>query len=240
MTAGGSAARGPDELMEAVAEIARRLAESDDLDELLQRVVTLGEDYLDGCEGVSLMLIRKGGVITSPAFSSQVAYDSDMVQYATNEGPCLEAIRDQHTVLIDDLASDERWPRYREQAMALGVRSMVSFRLFLLGDTMGALDFYSSRPHAFDERSRLVGQVFASHAAVALKAAIAEAGSEAALRTRDVIGQAKGVLMAREGITAYVAFDRLRELSQQLNRPVRELAEEVAATGEVPARRAEG
>jgi GAF domain-containing protein len=230
---------GTEEPLEAVAEIARRLAEADDLDELLQRVVTLGEAYLAGCEGVSLMLIRKGGVISSPAFSSQVAYDSDQAQYATNEGPCLEAIREHHTVLIDDLATDDRWPRYREQAMALGVRSMVSFRLFLLADTMGALDFYSPRPHAFDARSRVLGQVFASHAAVALKAAIAESGSEAALRTRDVIGQAKGVLMAREGLTASAAFERLRELSQQLNRPLRELAEEVAATGELPGRRTE-
>jgi GAF domain-containing protein len=229
----GSAA---EELLEAVAEIARRLAEADDLDELLQRVVTLGEAYIDGCQGVSLMLVRKGGVISSPAYSSRVAYDSDQVQYATNEGPCLEAIREHHTVLIDDLETDERWPRYRDEALALGVRSMVSFRLFLLGDTMGALDFYSSRPHAFDERSRLLGQVFASHAAVALKAAISEAGTEAALRTRDVIGQAKGVLMSREGLTAMEAFEQLRARSQQLNRPVRELAVEVAETGELPDR----
>jgi GAF domain-containing protein len=240
MTPGGRGDPAADALLEAVAEIARRLAEADDLDDLLQRVVTLGEAYLDGCEGVSLMFIRKGGVITSPAFSSQVAYDSDQVQYATNEGPCLEAIREQRTVLIDDLATDDRWPRYREQAMALGVRSMVSFRLFVLGDTMGALDFYSSHPHAFDERSQLLGQVFASHAAAAVKAAIAEAGSEAALRTRDVIGQAKGVLMAHEGLTASEAFERLRELSQQRNQPLRELAEEVAATGELPGRGARG
>jgi GAF domain-containing protein len=235
--AGGRGERPAGEaLLEAVAEIARRLAEADDLDELLQRVVTLGEAYIDGCQGVSLMLVRKGGVISSPAYSSRVAYESDQAQYATNEGPCLEAIREHHTVLIDDLETDERWPRYRDEALALGVRSMVSFRLFLLEDTMGALDFYSSRPHTFDERSRLLGQVFASHAAVALKAAISEAGTEAALRTRDVIGQAKGVLMSREGLTATEAFEQLRARSQQLNRPVRELAVEVAETGEVPDR----
>jgi GAF domain-containing protein len=236
MTPGGRGDPAADALLEAVAEIARRLAEADDLDELLQRVATLGEAYIDGCQGVSLMLVRKGGVISSPAYSSRVAYESDQAQYATNEGPCLEAIREHHTVLIDDLETDQRWPRYRDEALALGVRSMVSFRLFLLEDTMGALDFYSSRPHAFDERSRLLGQVFASHAAVALKAAISEAGTEAALRTRDVIGQAKGVLMAQEGLTAAEAFERLRERSQQLNRPVRELAREVAETGELPDR----
>jgi AmiR/NasT family two-component response regulator len=94
--------------------------------------------------------------------------------------------------------------------------------------------FYGARPHAFDTRSRLVGQVFASHAAVALKSAIAEVGLQAALSTRDVIGQAKGILMEREGLTAEVAFSRLRELSQQRNVAVREIAEEIAATGSVP------
>jgi GAF domain-containing protein len=236
MVRGAEASASDEALLEAVAEIARRLAESDDLDDLLQRVVNLGEAYLDGCQGVSLMLVRRGGVISSPAYSSRVAYDSDQAQYSTNEGPCLEAIREHHTVIIDDLETDERWPRYREAALALGVRSMISFRLFLLGDTMGALDFYSSRPHAFDERSQLLGQVFASHAAVALKAAISEAGSEAALRSRDVIGQAKGVLMAQERLTATEAFERLRERSQQLNRPVRELAREVTETGVLPER----
>jgi GAF domain-containing protein len=236
MVRGAEASASDEALLEAVAEIARRLAESDDLDDLLQRVVNLGEAYLDGCQGVSLMLVRRGGVISSPAYSSRVAYDSDQAQYSTNEGPCLEAIREHHTVIIDDLETDERWPRYREAALALGVRSMISFRLFLLGDTMGALDFYSSRPHAFDERSQLLGQVFASHAAVALKAAISEAGSEAALRSRDVIGQAKGVLMAQERLTAAEAFERLRQRSQQLNRPVRELAREVTETGVLPER----
>ena len=220
--------------LEMVAEIARRLAEAKDLDELLQRTATLGEEYLEHCDGVSLMLIGGGGRISSPAFSSQVAYDSDQAQYETGQGPCLESIREHASMLIDDLETDERWPAYRERVLSLGVRSMLGVRLFVLGDTMGALNFYSARPHAFDQRSILLAQVFASHASVALKAAITEAGQEVALRSRDIIGQAKGVLMAREGLTATDAFARLRERSQQLNRPVRLLAEEVAATGELP------
>jgi GAF domain-containing protein len=165
-----------DRELETVAEIARRLAEADDLDELLQRIATLGEEYLDGCDGVSLMLIGRGGRISSPAFSSQVAYDSDMVQYETDEGPCLASIREHATVLIDDLETEQRWPDYRDRVLALGIRSMLGVRLFVLGDTMGALNFYAARPHVFDQRSILLGQVFASHAAVALKAAISEAG----------------------------------------------------------------
>lgn len=216
-----------------VATIARRLAEADGLDALLQRIVDLGEAYLDGCDGVSLMLVRRGG-ISSPAYSSRVAYESDLAQYETDEGPCLEAMRQHETIVIDDLRQEPRWPSYRERALELGVRSMASFRLFLLEDTMGALDFYSRSPGTFGDQARLIGRVFASHAAVAMKAAITETSLEAALATRDLMGQAKGVLMAREAITGEAAFERLRAISQGTNRPVREVADEVVRTGQAP------
>jgi GAF domain-containing protein len=224
----------PSSELEIVAGIARQLAEASDLDHLLQRIVDLGEHYIDGCDGVSLMLIRRRGGISSPAYSSRVAYDSDLAQYETDEGPCLEAIREHETVLIDDLETEERWPAYRAAALELGVRSMISFRLFILGDTMGALDFYAASPHAFGTRARLLGEVFASHAAVALKAAISESGLHTALATRDVIGQAKGVLMERERLGPDGAFRRLQELSQRLNRPLREVAGDLTRTGELP------
>jgi GAF domain-containing protein len=220
--------------LELVASIARQLAEAGDLDHLLQRIVDLGEHYIEGCDGVSLMLIRARGRISSPAYSSIVAYESDLAQYATDEGPCLEAIREHDTVLIDDLETETRWPAYRQAALALGVRSMISFRLFVLEDTMGALDFYSGTPHIFAPRARLLGEVFASHAAVALKSAISESGLRAALDTRDVIGQAKGVLMERERLGPDAAFARLQRLSQDHNRPLRDLAEDLTRTGHVP------
>jgi GAF domain-containing protein len=220
--------------LELVARIARQLAEAGDLDHLLQRIVDLGEHYVEGCDGVSLMLIRARQSISSPAYSSRVAYESDLAQYATNEGPCLEAIREHDTVVIDDLRTENRWPAYRQAALALGVRSMISFRLFVLEDTMGALDFYSSAPHTFAWRAQLLGEVFASHAAVALKSAISETSLRAALDTRDVIGQAKGVLMERERIGPDAAFARLQQLSQDHNRPLRNIAEDLAQTGHVP------
>lgn len=216
-----------------VAELSRRLAAEDDLDGLLQRIVDLGAEEIDRCDGVSLMLIGRGGVISTPAFSSTAARDSDLVQFETDEGPCLEAIREQEMILIDDLRSEVRWPDYRQRALALGVRSMLGVRLFVAGDTIGALDFYSREPHAFDRRAQLFVQVFASHAAIGLKAAITEAGLEQALRSRDLIGQAKGILMERHGLTAWDAFERLRRSSQARNRPLRELAEALVRTGEL-------
>lgn len=226
---------GGEDLLERLAAIAIELSDTDTVAETLQLVVDRGQDLLAGCDGVSLMLIGRGGRIETPAFSSQAARDSDMAQYETGEGPCLDAIKDHRTIVMEDLETDERWPDYRARALELGVRSMISFRLFVTDDSMGALDMYSKNPNAFDRRSRIVGQVFAAQASVAVKAAMTEAGLQTALRSRDVIGQAKGIVMARYRITADMAFDTLKRLSQHRNQPLRDLAAQIAESGEVPA-----
>ena len=99
---------------------------------------------------------------------------------------------------------------------------------------MGALDFYSLVPNAFGRTAQLYGQVFSSHAAIALKTTITETGLVAAVETRDTIGQAKGILMERHGLTAEAAFARLQQLSQDGNQQLRDLAEEVVRTGDIP------
>lgn len=222
------------QLLEQVASTSRELSEADGLQATLQQIVDLGEDLLEHCDGVSMMLIVRGGAIETPAASSQVAHDSDLLQYAVGEGPGLSAIRDHETVLIEDLEVEERWPTYRDGGLRLGVRSMVGFPLFVADDSLGALDLYSRRPNAFDQRSVLVGEVFAAQASVALKAVITEAGLQAAIRSRDVIGQAKGIVMARRQVTPDAAFAILRQLSQDRNEKLVHLAEQITATGEVP------
>ena len=226
--------RTENELLEQLAEIAHRLSEAESLDELLQLIVDLGEDYLDGCDGVSLMLIGKNRTISTPAYSSRVAYESDLAQYEADEGPCLDALRDHAVYLIDDLETDQRWPQYRALALKLGVRSMLSYRLHAQGQTYGALDFYSKRPHVYNPSSKVIGQVFASHAGVALKGAIAETGLERAIQSRDIIGQAKGILEERLHLMPADAFAKLAELSQHHNIPLRDFAEQIVTTGEIP------
>jgi GAF domain-containing protein len=226
--------RSENELLEQLAEIAHRLSEADDVDELLQLIVDLGEDYLEGCDGTSLMLLGKDRTIASPAYSSRVAYESDLAQYQADEGPCLDALRDHAVYVIDDLELETRWPEYRARALKIGVRSMLSYRLYAKGQTFGALDFYAKRPHVYSPFSKVIGQVFASHAGVALKGAMTEAGLEKAIESRDVIGQAKGILMERRGLTAADAFTTLVSLSQHNNVRIRDIAESITTTGEIP------
>jgi GAF domain-containing protein len=133
-------------------------------------------------------------------------------------------------VSVPDLASEQRWPDFSARAAALGVGSMLSFQLFVEGDNLGALNLYSSESDAFDDESEQVGLLFASHAAVAFADAQKLDQLNSAVETRDLIGQAKGILMERYRISAEQAFRVLTRVSQQRNRKLRDLAAELADT----------
>ena len=219
--------------LERVADIARELADTDGLDETLQRVVDLAMDYIEPCDGATLMVVN-GGSVTTPASTGADANAADLAQFETGEGPCLSAMRDHETVTMEDIADDDRWPRWRDKVADLGWGSMIGLRLFVAEDTMGALDLYSRRPSAFDNHDEALARVFASHASVAMKAAISESGLQRALESRDIIGQAKGVLMERERLSGQQAFQRLVSISNDQNRKLREVARHIAETGALP------
>ncbi len=102
---------------------------------------------------------------------------------------------------------------------------MLSFQLYVEGDNLGALNLYSRQPGSFDDESEHVGLLFASHAAIAASGARKQAGLAHSVATRQVIGQAQGILMEPHKITADQAFTLLVRVSQQRNTKLRELAE---------------
>ncbi len=155
---------------EEIADVARRLQAEATAQETLQKMVELAAGTIGGCDHAGVSIVD-GGVQT-PAASDDVPRQVDRVQYEAGEGPCLDAIREHEVFQTDDLSAEDRWPSFSARAATeTGVRSMLSFRLFLEHDTLGALNLYSKHPGAFDEESRRVGAVFAVHAAVALQAA---------------------------------------------------------------------
>lgn len=155
--------------LERVAAISRQLAEADGLDETLQAIVDLSVTYLAHCDGATLMLVEQGGRVITPASTDLDARRVDLAQYETGQGPCLSAMQQRETVVIADLHDEERWPQWQDAVRELGWRSMLGLRLFVADDTMGALNLYSRSPGGFPMASRLLGQVFASIAAVAMK-----------------------------------------------------------------------
>ena len=227
---------GPMELAETLAEVARGLLSEPDLDRTLERIVDMAVKTVPGCECAGISLVERRS-ITTRAASGDVPHAVDAIQHETNSGPCLDAIQRHEVFVTDDLRAEARWPEFSERVTeATGVRSVMSVRLFAEDDTMGALTLCSTSPSAFDEESTAVAAVFAAHASVAISASRREENLEKALASRDLIGQAKGILMAQQLMSADEAFDALRSASQHLNLKLRDVADRVILTGEIPTR----
>ena len=220
---------------DAFAEMARALLAEEDVQATLQKICDLAVETIDGCDHAGISFL-KGRKVETPAASDDVPRMVDAIQYEVGEGPCLDAIREHEVFQTGDLGRESRWPQFASRAQReTGITSMLSFRLFVEGDTLGALNLHSKAADAFGAESRTVGLVFAAHAAVALSSAIHDEQREEALQSRDLIGQAKGILMAREGITADQAFDMLRRASQRLNVKLRDVAGGVVDRSAAPA-----
>ena len=235
----------PEDLAETFSDIARRLYRAETVDDTLQEIAELARRTVEGCDFAGMSIVRNKDIET-PAQTDSTVGDLDALQSEIGEGPCVDAIAEHQTFYAEDLSAEDRWPAFARQAVEKGMMSLLSFRLFVEEDgfgerTMGALNLYARKPAAYDETAREVGLILASHASVALAAAQALAQEreqvahlDQALASRDVIGQAKGILMERERLTADQAFDLLRRASQNLNVKLRDVADRVAETGERP------
>lgn len=221
---------------------ARRLLSVKTVQPTLEAIVELAAEVVPGCEQAGITLIHSGGRISTPATLGEAAETIDGLQEALGEGPCMEVAREgggvtsawiDGVIEIPDVAIEDRWPRLTGPMRDLGVQSSISFQLFSNG-TKGALNLYAHAPNAFTPRSRQVGLIFASHASVALAAALTHEQLQQAIATRGVIGQAIGILMEREKLSADEAYQRIRRASNNTNTKLRDIAERVARTGENP------
>jgi GAF domain-containing protein len=189
-------------------------------------------DVVGGADQASVSLLTNGKAKTYGA-TGDLALAADECQYRANGGPCLDAARANHLVMVPDLRTDQRWPSAPEMAQQ-GARSSLSLPLPVQGEAIGALNLYAREPELFDEAGQALGQEFAAYAAVAVANAVsystaAEAARnlQQAMENRAVIEQAKGIIMGTTGRTADAAFNLLVQQSQHENRKLRDIAHEV-------------
>ncbi|MDT5008533.1 MAG: hypothetical protein QOH57_150 [Mycobacterium sp.] len=208
--------------------------------QLLQREVTDGDTLLSeltqnavkvvpGASHAGITVADRGGSVRTAA-SSNGRYPAllDKLQQTHGEGPCLSAAWTQHMTRIDDLMLDERYRAFsRDVVEQTPIRSIMSFQLFADHKSMGALNFYAEQPGAFGGDAVEAGLILATHTALAWKLVRREEQFRSALGSRDIIGQAKGMLMERFKIDAVQAFDLLKRLSQNSNTPVAAVARQV-------------
>ena len=223
------------QVAEVFAAVASTLAEDhDDMAQALDKIVRLAVEHLDACEYAGISFVERR-TITSPASSHLVPKKLDAIQSETGEGPCIDAIKDHEVFQTGNLEDEARWPNFSSRGHAeTGVSSILSIRLFVEEDTMGALNMYSTREDAFDDSDVALASVFAVHASVAMSAARRKEGLEKKAESRDVIGRAKGILMARSGVTDDEAFAMLKAASQRMNVKLRDIAQTIAEPKSTP------
>jgi GAF domain-containing protein len=221
---------------DAFAEISRIVVGSEPLSQVLTRVAETARACIPGAEEVSVTLLDGEGRAGSAAFTGTLAVHLDERQYAAGFGPCLTAARTGQVIRIDDTSHENSYRDFAAIAAREGVRSTLSAGMSLPQLIQGSVNVYTFDPMLLDEDAVQVLQTFADHAAVALtnhtRYAVAVEQSvhlQEAMRSRAVIEQAKGVLVARLRCTPEEAFAHLAKRSQDTNRKLRDLAVEVVA-----------
>lgn len=219
-----------DTLAHRMAELARELAAPASVEDVLASVTATALETIPGVDAAGVLLLRRGGAFETHAGTSELVHQLDKLQVEFGEGPCVEAAVDELIVRSEDFKVEQRWPRFSRSVVELGVRSALSFKLYTGTQTAGALNLFAFKPTVFDSQSEATGSVLAAHAAVALLASRRGEQLESALASRDLIGQAKGIIMERFKVDALRAFEMLRELSQTGNTKLVEVAQRVVDT----------
>jgi GAF domain-containing protein len=220
---------------DAFAQLGRIKLSETDLDGVFKEIADLAKRTIPGAAEVSVTLVRSKGAHTA-AFTGDLALALDESQYRLGHGPCLDAAESTTTQLVSDMASEDRWPDWTSRAREAGAHSSLSIGLPVQEAVTGALNIYATSPDAFDDDAVALAQTFAGYAAVAManaylydaKATLAQ-HMEAAMASRAIIEQAKGVIMGERRCTAEEAFAILNKVSQDSNVKVRDVAAALVA-----------
>ncbi|WP_156753651.1 ANTAR domain-containing protein [Actinokineospora pegani] len=241
-TGTGLAQAGDDGLASRLAPLTAALLEARTVGEVLDRVCETTAVVIPGADVVSVTLRAPDGRFHTPTGTDEVAIALDLLQYEAGEGPCVNAARDGGPghVHCADLALGEHWPVFGPAAAAAGFRAVLATALVVggaLSGYQGALNVYTRG--VVDSRQACdIALILAAQASLALASVVTaehtllrETQLRAAIDSRDLIGQAKGILMQRRGITADEAFTVLREASQRMNVKLAEVAARLTGGG---------
>ncbi|GAA3707145.1 GAF and ANTAR domain-containing protein [Microlunatus aurantiacus] len=222
-----------DEIAGKLAGLARALEHLDRPDTVLAAIVAAAVALVPGADEGSISAISGRARVWSHAPTSDLPRLVDAVQEEVRQGPCLDAAYEHQTVRIADMTSEQRWPLFAARAAELGAGSMLALQLYVEGDDLGAINLFARTPGAFTDESEQIGLLVAAHAAIAYVGARKGADLAAALANRDLIGQAKGMLMERYHLSGDRAFLLLTRVSQNSNRKLHQVATELVETGAV-------
>jgi GAF domain-containing protein len=220
------------ELIDALQALEPLLLLKEDLESTLSKLSEVAVTVVSGCDSASVTL-KENGEVRTPGASDGVATALDSEQYRADSGPCLTAIEEAATLVVDDLETDPRWPTFSKAATEQGIVSTLSVPIRIDG-VSGGLNLYSRTRAGFRDSSSELTDLLASRASVAIENARIYGASrrlieqlKEAIETRDIIGAAKGILMEREGVPDDKAFQMLVTTSQNGHLKLREVARRI-------------
>ncbi len=210
-----------DELAGVFARMSGLLLTEETVETALGLVSSLAQETVPGSSGAGVSIID-GRRRTSSGSTDARVREADALQYELDEGPCLAAALNRELVRIDDLAADRRWPRWASAALPLGLHAAMSAPLVAGNASLGAIKVYAERAGTFDARSEQLLSLFSAQAAVLVanvqsheRAKRLSAGMRAAIRDRDAVNMAKGMLMARSNLDEEAALAVLLRRAEQ-------------------------
>lgn len=222
-----------DEFLLALLASVRDIAGAQRVADALPRIAEGAAAVVPDVRDVGVAVRGRGGMLACAAHTTETAARIDGAQIRMGEGPCIDAVAGADIVVLPDAVTETRWPRFVREAADHGVRASMSVRL-TSACPAGALNLHVTRRALVDRAARARAErrarTFALYASIALAGTDRVENLEKALASRDVIGQAKGILMHRYGVDADEAFTRLRRASQTTNMKLRDVAGWLAAT----------
>ena len=186
------------EIGAAIAAAARSINQTRSFDDTLTAIAQTAKRSVPGFDQVGISTIDLHGKVHTRAGAGDLVWEFDTLQYGLGEGPCVDSLRDADVVVAPRIRQDQRWPGYVPKAVEAGLKSQLAVKLHLDNSgTVGGLNLYSTESEEIDPDAESMADLFATHAAIALGHAEERENLNQALQSREVIGQAIGILMER-------------------------------------------
>jgi GAF domain-containing protein len=209
---------------EDLAQLAIALHDEPTVTDTVDKVLAFAVDAL-GCDYAGVTFVHAKSHVETAAATHPIVEQLDLIQASCGEGPDV-GVRDGPVgVLVTDTQVETRWPVWAGQVADLGIRSLISMRMYTSATTVGTLSLYDHQAQKFGLDDQEIAHLLARHAAVALAAARTTENLWQAVDARKLIGQAQGILMERYTLTADQAFAVLMRYSQQKNIKLRTVAQ---------------
>ncbi len=233
-----------EDLIEVFTVLSRTLAEDESVQDTLASILALALRLVPGCSAASVTVLDEQGRPATIAATDEETRELDRRQYLLHDGPCLDAARRQQVSRWSLPQAEQQWPEFTSLATEMGLRSYLAAGLGLGDQRLGALNLSSRDTDGFSQLDEGLVSLFIAPAAAAIvtMTRYAQARDLAgqlnqALRSRAVIDQAIGIIMAESKVDAERAFAMLSRASNNRRMKLRDLAAEIVTrvSGQAPA-----